>query len=209
MAKEPLQLTTADGVTLEAEIDVPEACRAAAVLCHPHPLYGGSMSDGVPDILFGALPAIGVAALRFNFRGVGRSGGAHGEGRTERHDVQAAVASLAAAAPGVPLVLAGWSFGGDVSLAVTDDAVAAWLPIAPPLRIGGEESFAAVAGDARRKRLLVPELDQYNPPEKASATVAGWTATELVTVPGADHFLWGHGRFLVDAAAAFIAELTA
>ncbi|MCC6437554.1 MAG: hypothetical protein IT196_21170 [Acidimicrobiales bacterium] len=207
MAKEPLVLTTSDGVSIEAQLDVPDGLRAAAVLCHPHPLYGGTMFDGVPDILFGALPAQGVAALRFNFRGVGRSGGAHGEGVAERHDVLAAVAALAAAAPGVPLVLAGWSFGGDVSLAVTDPAVTAWLPIAPPLRIGGEASFAAVAADPRRKRLLVPEQDQYNPPEKASVTVAGWTATELVTVPGADHFLWGHGAFLIEAALGFIGEL--
>ena len=95
MAAESLVLTTTDGIRLEAQIDVPDGVHGAAVLCHPHPLYGGSMHDGVPDALFRALPARGIAAIRFNFRGVGASTGTHDKGDAERHDVAAAIDLMA------------------------------------------------------------------------------------------------------------------
>ena len=66
-----------------------------------------------------------------------------------------------------------------------------------------------MAADSRPKRLLVPEHDQFNPPEKATETVASWQDTTVTTVPGADHFLWGHDQFLVERLVAFAAELTA
>ncbi|MFN0027773.1 MAG: alpha/beta hydrolase [Acidimicrobiales bacterium] len=207
MAAQRLTLTTSDDVELEAELHVPDGARAAVLLCHPHPLRGGSMSDGVPDALFRSLPARGVAALRFNFRGVGRSTGTHDEGRAEQHDVRAAIAALAAAAPGLALVVAGWSFGADVSLAVTDQAITGWSPIAPPLRIGGTEAFEAVAADPRPKLLLCPELDQFNPADKALQTVAGWQHADVVPVPGADHFLWGHEDFLTEAVDGFVTKI--
>ncbi len=199
-------LLTADGVRLEAELDVPEGARAVVVLCHPHPLYGGTMHDGVPDILFRALPARGLGALRFNFRGVQGSEGAHGEGKAERHDVSAAVAEAAAAAPGVPVVIAGWSFGADVSLAVGDEAIAGWCAIAPPLRIVAPAEMAA-ATDARPKLLLSPEHDQFRPPASAAEVVADWPATEVRSVAGADHFLWGHGEVLTTAVVDFVAAV--
>jgi len=212
MAAESLVLTTADGVRLEAQIDLPDDLSGAAVLCHPHPLYGGTMFDGVPDALFRALPSRGIAALRFNFRGVGESGGTHDKGDGERHDVAAAIDALVAAldarGAAVPVVVAGWSFGGDVSLTVPHDRVAGWVPVAPPLRVVAAERFAALAADPRPKLLLSPQHDQYNPPAQASETVASWTATEVVTVPGADHFLWGHNDVVVEAVAGFVGTLT-
>ncbi len=113
---EPLRLTTDDGLALEAEWVWPAAPTALVVLAHPHPLHGGSMRSLVTSELFRSLPGRGVAALRFNFRGVEGSEGTHGEGRTERLDVEAAIDALAAGAAtrrivDVPLVLAGWSFG--------------------------------------------------------------------------------------------------
>ena len=71
MAIEPVKLTTADGLTLEGELAVPDEAWGAAVLAHPHPQYGGTMRSIVIGALFQALPEAGVAALRFNFRGVG------------------------------------------------------------------------------------------------------------------------------------------
>ncbi len=207
MAAQRLTVTTSDGVELEAELHVPQPARAAVLLCHPHPLRGGSMHDGVPDALFRSLPPRGLAALRFNFRGVGASTGTHDEGRAEQHDVRAAIAALAAATPGLLLVVAGWSFGADVSLAVTDPTITAWSPIAPPLRVLGADAFEAVAADRRPKLLLCPELDQFNPADKARQTVAGWINAEVVTVPGADHFLWGHEDFLTEAVDGFITRL--
>lgn len=203
----PLTLTAADGVTLEAEARVPEGAWAAAVLAHPHPLFGGSMRSIVPSVLFGALPDEGVACLRFNFRGVEGSGGAHGGGVAERLDVVAAVGALAGLAPGVPLVIVGWSFGADVSLAVTDGRLAGWCAVAPPLRNHVGDMGAAT--DPRPKLLLVPERDQFRPPDSAREVVAGWVNTRLEVIPGADHFLAGRTDRVAAAALAFCRDLAA
>ena len=183
-------MLTDDGVALEAELNAPAGASTAVVLLHPHPLYGGSMRTGVPDALFERLPPAGVAALRFNFRGVEGSAGTHGGGVAERLDVAAAVDHLASAVPGVPIVVCGWSFGADVSLCVDDARITAWCAIAPPLSIVPVDDMHA-AHDPRPKHLLVPEHDQYDPPDRARAMTADWTNTMLEVVPMADHFLAG------------------
>ena len=180
-----LTLTTDDGVTLEAELDVPANADLVVVLAHPHPLYGGSMRTGVPDALFRVLPSEGVGALRFNFRGVEGSDGVHDAGVAERLDVAAAVAAV-----DLPVVVCGWSFGGDVSLCVDDERIVGWCPVAPPLAIVPVEDMRAPA-DARPKLLLVPEHDQYSPPERSTAVTASWVNTTLEVVAGTDHFLGG------------------
>ena len=197
MAIEPVQLHTADGLTLEGELRVPDGARAGAVLAHPHPLHGGNMRSIVIGALFAGLPAAGVAALRFNFRGVGASEGTHDEGRGERLDVVAALDTLAGTvgAPGLPLVLAGWSFGADTSLAVDDERHAGWFAVAPPLR---HTDDVAAANDPRPKLLVVPARDQFRAPESAREVVASWTNTELTVVPGADHFLVGRTDRVVE-----------
>lgn len=181
----PLTLTTDDGVTLEAELDLPSDATAVVVLAHPHPLYGGSMRTGAPDALFRGLPQEGVGALRFNFRGVEGSRGVHDEGRAERLDMAAAVAAV-----DLPVVVCGWSFGGDVSLCVDDERIVGWCPVAPPLAIVPIEEMRAPA-DPRPKHLLVPEHDQYSPPERSTAMTSSWVNTTIEVVPGTDHFLGG------------------
>lgn len=199
-------LTTADGVRLEAESTVPPGAWAAAVLAHPHPLHGGSMRTGVPAVLFERLPEQGVACLRFNFRGVEGSEGRHTQGLDERLDVAAAAGGLAEAAPDVPLVVAGWSFGGDVSLAVADDALDGWCAIAPPLATLPESDLVA-ATDPRPKRLLVPEHDQFRPPSAARTATSSWANTEVVEVAGTDHFLAGRLSAVADAVVAFLRSI--
>ena len=203
MAIEPVKLHTADGLTLEGELHLPDGARAAVVLAHPHPLHGGNMRSIVIGALFAGLPAAGVAALRFNFRGVGTSEGAHDEGRGERLDVVAALDALAevVGARALPLVLAGWSFGADRSLAVEDERHAGWFAVAPPLRHAGD---VAAASDPRPKLLAVPERDQFRSPESAREVVASWTNTELTVVPGADHFLVGRTDRVVELAVEFV-----
>src|SRR5205823_8989980 len=120
---------------------------------------------------FAALPRAGVAALRFNFRGVEGSEGTFDDGRGERHDVVAALDALHPIVEGVPLILAGWSFGADTSLAVADDRVAGWFCAAPPLRRPDD----LVAGrDPRPKLLAIPEHDEYMPPGAAAAVTSSW-----------------------------------
>ena len=174
---EPLTLTTSDGARLEAQLAVPDGASLGVVLCHPHPLYGGSMWDGPPAWLFERLPAEGIAAIRFQFRGE------HDEGRAEQLDVVAAIDALPA---GLPVVLCGYSFGGWVSLHVTDERVRSWCAIAAPIR--GDVPAAA---DPRPKHLIVPEHDQLTTPDAVAATIAGWASTTTSLLRGTDHFLGG------------------
>jgi uncharacterized protein len=192
---------TADGVELAAEWAVPDVPMAASVLTHPHPLLGGDMRTPVPDSLFRGLPGRGVAVLRFDFRGAGRSAGEHGGGTAEALDVRAAAARLAEQAPGVPLWLVGWSFGADVSLQVVDPVVTGWVLVAPPLAVVAEAEMVA-AHDPRPKLLLVPEHDQYRDPSAAASATAGWSAATVEVVPGTDHFLAGRLGLVTDLVAA-------
>jgi alpha/beta superfamily hydrolase len=203
----PLNLTTIDGVSIEAELSQPPSgspTRAGMVLCHPHPLQGGTMRSIVISALFDALPDLGVATLRFNFRGVEASGGEHDYGDGERHDARAAIEALAPQLPtGAPLILAGWSFGADVTLSVDDDRLAAWLAIAAPLRF--VHDIDLVATDPRPKVLALAERDEIRTPQEIATEVTAWVNTLVVIVAGASHFFIGrtdalvvHARELVD-----------
>lgn len=193
----PVTLETSDGVELEGELSLPDDAPVGAVaLAHPHPTYGGDMHAGLVGLLPSLVAPRGVAVLRWNFRGVGRSGGAHGGGVDERLDVVAALDHLHGLGLGVPTLLAGWSFGADVSLAVDDDRHVGWFAVAAPLAYTGDAP--AAASDGRPKVLLVPEHDQFRAPSAAAEATGDWTATTLVTVAGADHFLGGRATFVAD-----------
>ena len=204
---EPRTLRVDETVELEAELaHAPGAPRAAAVLCHPHPQYGGTMRSIVISALFAALPERGVTCLRFNFRGVEGSTGFFDEGRGERADATAALDALAAEVePSLPLVVAGWSFGADVTLSLPDPRVHAWLGIAPPLHVTGDR--APVADDPRRKHLVLAEHDEVRAPAEVEAAVADWQATTLEVVPGARHFFVGRTDRVVAAADRLLGEV--
>lgn len=203
---EGLTLVTSDGVELEAEARFPVGATVGVVLTHPHPLFGGSMRSLVTSELFRAAPAHGLAVLRFNFRGVEGSGGEHGAGRDEAHDVVAALDALATRLPGAPIVVAGWSFGADVALSVLDERIAGWFLVAPPMRILSLDELRG-AHDPRPKLLVVPEHDEFNPPERASTTSADWVATDLEVVRGADHYLAGRTTAVMEHLARFADDL--
>jgi hypothetical protein len=196
-----------DAVELEAEVAVATgAPRAGAVLCHPHPQFGGTMRSIVISALFEALPERGVTCLRFNFRGVEGSTGFFDEGRGEGADAGAALDTLATEVDAaLPLVVAGWSFGADVTLSLVDDRVRAWLAIAPPLHFTGDR--APVADDPRPKRLVLAEHDEVRAPEEVERAVADWQATTLEIVPGASHFFVGRTDHVIAAADRLIGEV--
>jgi len=208
---ESLTITSADGTKLEAEYrpahqDGHGSGRAACVLCHPHPQYGGSMHSVVIGELFRELPAHGVTCLRFNFRGVEGSGGAWDEGRGERRDVVAALDALYERIAGdVPLLLAGWSFGADMALSTDDPRVVGWLAVAPPLYYATEPNGVGI--DPRPKHLVLAERDQVRTPDDVRAATAAWNATTIEVVSGADHFFLGRADRVVTAARDFIARL--
>ena len=179
-----LIITTDDGETLEAESAGPGDAHTAVVMCHPHPAYGGDMRVPVLNELMAGLSSAGHGVLRFNFRSAGRSTGTHDGGGAERLDVEAAVATARAQWAGADLVLLGYSFGADVSLAAPVDPSKRVL-IAPPLRFGD------VAPPACPTLLLVPEHDQFSPPDRARKVTAGWPDVTVEVLAGADHFLSG------------------
>jgi uncharacterized protein len=199
-------LHTADGVVLEAEYRAATApARSAAVLCHPHPQYGGTMRSLVISALFDALPARGHSCLRFNFRGVGASSGEYGEGAGETEDVRAAVEALGPTATDVPLAVVGWSFGADMALSVVDRPIAGWVGIAPPLRF--RENFRIVARDERPKHLVLAQHDEFRAPAEVQDEVSGWTHATTEIVAGASHFFVGRTDQVITASDGFLASL--
>jgi alpha/beta superfamily hydrolase len=177
---------------------------AAAVVCHAHPLHGGMMHFKVVFRAAKALQAHGLAALRFNFRGVGRSEGEHDHGRGEQDDVRAAMAEMARRFPSLPLVLGGFSFGSTMALrvAAAEPVVRAAFVLGYPIRMLEDTAYA---GDVRVPRLFVQgEHDEFGGRAEITALVASLPEPrELVVVPGADHFFAGHLEPLQQAVAAW------
>ncbi|WP_420427323.1 alpha/beta hydrolase [Algiphilus sp.] len=122
---------------IEAVLSTPRGApaRGALLVCHPHPLYGGTMDNKVVTTLAAAAHDAGMAALRFNFRGVGASEGAHDAGQGETRDCLRVAEWLRHRLAGEALALAGFSFGGYVALAAQADiAPAALITVAPATR---------------------------------------------------------------------------
>jgi alpha/beta superfamily hydrolase len=170
-----------------------EAPVAAAVVCHAHPLHGGMMHYKVVFRAAKALQEQGLAVLRFNFRGVGRSEGIHDDGEGEQEDARAALAELERRLPGQRLVLGGFSFGSVVALRVAarDTRVRAVFALGFPLVRFGDASIVRAAS---QPRLFVQgERDQYGSGESLRALVEPLAPPrELVVVPGSSHFFEGH-----------------
>jgi len=173
---------------LECALDEPvHALRGVAVICHPHPQHGGTMDNKVVQTLARALLHLGYRTLRFNFRGVGASEGGWDAGRGEVDDALAVIADQRD--PGLPLVLAGFSFGGYVA-----SEAAARLPSEAPVE------RLVLVGPSTQKQSLPPvpdntlvihgELDDVVP---LAATLA-WARPQslpVVVVPGGGHFFHG------------------
>jgi alpha/beta superfamily hydrolase len=133
-----------------------------AVVCHPHPIFGGSMHSKVVHAAAEALAGLGMPVVRFNFRGVGRSAGAHDGGRGETADLEAVLDDVAARFPGAPILAAGYSFGAWVALRVgcADARVAALVGIAAPV---GLYDFGFLRGCDRPLTFIQGEADPLAP----------------------------------------------
>jgi alpha/beta superfamily hydrolase len=168
----------------------------AAVICHPHPLFGGTMHNKVVYNTAKTLDALGIPALRFNFRGAGLSAGEHDKGRGELGDVQAALDHLAAQFPGIPLLLAGFSFGSVVGLRVgcRDARVSELIGIGIPVN---NSDFSFLANCPKPKLFVHGANDKFGVRKKVEQTVAALTGeNRLVVIEDADHFFAGHlGEF--------------
>lgn len=120
---------------LEYDFALPkDAAVGAALVCHPHPVHGGTLDNKVAYMLARACNDAGLAALRFNFRGVGKSAGRFDDGNGELDDARAALTALQAAQPDLPVVLCGFSFGAAISLRLAvEQEPSKLVSIAPPL----------------------------------------------------------------------------
>ena len=178
---------------LVCAIDEPAAgtlLRGIAVLCHPHPQHGGTMDNKVVITLARAFVQLGYRAVRFNFRGVGGSAGSWDEGRGEIDDALAVIAQQRAAHPGLPLALAGFSFGGFVA-AQAADRLAAADPVQRLVLVGPATSrFTMPARVAPDTVVIHGEADDVVP---LSATL-DWARPQVLPVivlPGVGHFFHG------------------
>ncbi len=167
--------------------------RGAAVMCHPHPLHGGTMHTKAVYRAAQALNEAGLVALRFNFRGVGRSTGSYDEGIGEREDVAAAVDWLEARYPRLPIVAGGFSFGSMVALSwgAEDPRVVALMGLGLPVDMERYE-FDYLARVAKPVLVVQGERDPFGPAARVAEVLAGMgDHVTLVRVPGADHFFDG------------------
>jgi alpha/beta superfamily hydrolase len=204
-------LHTEDGIALQARWDVPADPRLTAVVCHPHPRYGGTMEVPLLRTVTACLVAVGCAVLRFNFRGVGESAGAWSDGRGEVADLAAAAAAALGDFPGLPLGLAGWSFGALVAL-TWQSATGGRQPlvgIAPPtrVRLGLPLPDPASLTPARRL-LVVGSRDQYADVTDLQAYAAA-AGAELQILPESDHFFFARERRVGEAVATHLSEAVA
>ena len=184
----PLIIETSDGERLEATIDAVTQPHSVAIIAHPHPQFGGDMHNPVVAALRTGFQSAGCTSVRFNFRGVGRSTGTHGGGPSEVLDLNAAFRWTREAYPGVPVLLAGYSFGADVVLASDLEGPEAEILVAAPLSIFASEELAR---QDRKRLFVVPEHDQFSTPERTVEQTASWQNASVSILSMADHFLAG------------------
>lgn len=181
--------------------------RAAAVVCHAHPLHGGMMHFKVVFRAAKALQTHGVAVMRFNFRGVGRSEGTHDHGRGEQDDVLAALDEMARRFKDVPLLLGGFSFGSSMAClaAARDPRVRAVLVMGYPIT---RMPDAGIAGRVTQPRLFVQgERDEFGDGAALSALIERMPPPrDCVVIPDADHFFTGRLDELQSAIEAWVAR---
>jgi alpha/beta superfamily hydrolase len=187
----------------------------AAVVCHPHPLFGGTLHNKVVFHTMKALNSFGFPVLRFNFRGTGLSQGGHDKGEGEVEDVRTALNWLEEEFH-LPLLLAGFSFGAAVGLrAACDDPrvralIAVGTPVVPVAEATEEPrvyTYEFLRDYMKPKLFISGARDKFGPRAKLEALVASVPEPKkLVIVEGADHFFEGRLREMREAIEAWVRE---
>lgn len=159
-----------------------------AVVCHPHPLYGGTLHNKVAHRVASTLHTRGAAVLRFNFRGVGKSEGTHDRGRGELDDGLVVLETLRRRYPAASVWVAGFSFGSWVAsrMAAAESAVERLIMIAPPVHT---QTFEEMRGSPVPKLVVQGTGDEICKPENLARVFPTWADPKrLVEVPGGSHF---------------------
>jgi uncharacterized protein len=184
----------------------PSAPALAGLVCHPHPLFGGTMHNKVVFQVAKSIDALGAPVLRFNFRGAGLSEGVHDRGIGERDDVRTALKFLVAEFPGVPLLVAGFSFGSVVGLRVACRASEVTRLIALGLPVNNSDvSFLSQC--PKPKLFVHGGNDEHGDVRKVEELVRSLPGdNRLVIVEGVDHFFAGKLSKVNQAITAWLVE---
>jgi alpha/beta superfamily hydrolase len=196
---EKFTLTGGAGI-MQCVLDAPaDGPRGIALIAHPHPLYGGTMDNKVAQTLARTFVGLGYVAVRFNFRGVGASEGVHDHGHGETDDMAVMLAHMRSRFPGLPVALAGFSFGTFVIAQLQQRLLAGGAPAERLVLVGSAAGKWAMPDVPADSILIHGETDDTIP----LAAVFDWARPQdipVIVIPGADHFFHrklGHIKNLV------------
>jgi len=199
------------GLFLEGILAIPEGAGPfpAVIVCHPHPLYGGSMDNNVVNSLYETLTRASLASLKFNFRGVGESQGEFGQGIGEREDVEAAISFISTVkeVDSKRMGLAGYSAGAGFALPVgfNNDRITALAAVSPPLSMF---DFDFLKSCPKPKLLISGSRDDLIPINQFLEFCQNLPEPkECESIEGADHFWWGYESSLAAKVTAFFTEV--
>ena len=181
--------------------------RMTALVCHPHPSYGGTMHTKIVFRAAKAALGLGLPTLRFNFRGVGKSEGSFAHGLGEGDDVRAALDILDQRFPALPIVLMGFSFGSWVGLAVgaTDRRVTALVGLGVPV---SSSDFSFLAPVAKPKLIVQGTQDAFGPRDQVERLYASLAEPKQIRwIQGADHFFTNKTEGAQEAIRGFLSGL--
>ena len=199
------------GLSLEGILAVPEGTGPfpAVIVCHPHPLYGGSMDNNVVYSLCETLAQASLVSFKFNFRGVGGSQGESGQGIGEREDVEAAITFISTVkeVDSKRIGLAGYSAGAGFAFPVgfNDARIKALAAISPPLPMF---KFDFLKGCLKPKLLISGSRDSFIPTDEFLEFCQTLPEPkEYESIEGADHFWWGYESALAAKVVAFFRKV--
>ncbi len=179
-----------DGYEIEGRLEKGSRHKGA-VITHPHPLYGGDMSNNVVAVISKVYSQKGYTTLRFNFRGVGNSQGSYADGLGEQDDVRAAIAYLADSNVD-QIDLAGYSFGAWVNALTTinEPQLANTIMVSPPVAL---IDFGSISNLDSLRLIISGSRDDIAPPDLIKKVCPGWNAAaQFEIIEGADHFYIGY-----------------
>jgi alpha/beta superfamily hydrolase len=199
------------GLVLEGILAIPEGAGpfSAVIVCHPHPLYGGSMDNNVINSLSETLTQASLVAFKFNFRGVGGSQGEFDQGIGEQKDVESAISliSTVEAVDSERIGLAGYSAGAGFAFPVgfNNDRIRALAAISPPLSMF---DFDFLKRCPKPKLLISGSRDDLIPIDQLLEFCQNLPEPkECENVKGADHFWWGYESLLATKVTAFFTKI--
>jgi alpha/beta superfamily hydrolase len=199
------------GLFLEGILAIPEGAGPfpAVIVCHPHPLYGGSMDNNVVNGLSETLTQASLASFKFNFRGVGGSQGEFGQGIGEQEDVKAAISFISTVkeVDSKRIGLAGYSAGAGFALPVgfNDDRIKALAAVSPPIPMF---DFDFLKSCPKPKFLISGSRDELIPINQFFEFCQNLPEPkECESIEGADHFWWGYESLLATKVTAFFTKV--